>query len=121
MELEGCVWIVLKIPAFSRLVVGVPDQSALIDFFDEHHTSGRTSVRSDSGERHSVRLGYPGFLGLDEPPLEQRQRSGCRLILTQMALFVAFTQIGQSLHGVHLSPAAVGDGSRTIAPAQTMG
>ena len=63
-----------QFPPLLALLVGVEDESALIESLEQHHPHMGHAVAIDGRERHGVGIGGFGPARLVEPGAEQAQR-----------------------------------------------
>ena len=58
VKLQSCKRIACQLLAFAAVVVGVPNNAALVVAFDQNHTRAGAHVAGHSGHGHGIGLGH---------------------------------------------------------------
>ena len=86
--------------ALAAVVIGVPDDAALIQALDQHHPGRWSHLGIDRSQGHRVGLGQLARDGFMQPPLELLQRIGMGGVFVELGALVAFAQVGDGSEGV---------------------
>ncbi len=95
VELQRGKGVRRQLTALAAVIVGVPDNAARIDVFDQHHAGGGAAVFAHGGQGHGIGLGHLRVHGLLQPVLELFERIGLGVGLVQFGPAVVFAQIGK--------------------------
>ena len=87
--------------AFLTVVIGVPDDAALVTALDQHHPGAGAQIAGHGGQRHGVGLGNLRGDGFFQPLLKLGERIGLRCVLTELGFFVAFAKVCD-VHGMSI-------------------
>ena len=94
MELQRGKWVAAQLQAFAAAVVGVPNDAALVQAFDQHDARAWAQVAAHRGQGHGVGLGQLAIDGLLQPLRKLLAWVGVRSRLVEFGFFVAFAQVG---------------------------
>ena len=70
MKLKCGKWVASELLPFAAVVVGVPNNAAFIQAFNQHHAGAGAHVVVYSGQRHGIGFRYVGANGFVEPLLK---------------------------------------------------
>ena len=103
VELQGRIGVACQLLALATVVVGVPDDAAFIEPFDQHDAGARPQVAAHGGQGHGIGFGQLACNGFTQPLLKLLQGLGVGGVLVQLGTFVTFAQlgdvVGQGGHG----------------------
>ena len=94
MKLQRRIRVAGQRLALAALVVGVPDDAALIQALDQHHPGRGPQLGIDGGQCHGIGLRQLGRDGFLQPLLKLLQGVGLRCVFVELGPLIAFAQVG---------------------------
>src|SRR3990167_4618021 len=94
VELQGCVGVTSNLAALAAVVVGKPDDAALVIALDQHDAGAGAQVAAHGGQGHGVGLGHFGTDGFFEPLVKLLQGGGVRGVFVEFGALVALAKVG---------------------------
>ena len=93
MELDGGVGVARQLAALAAVVVGKPDNAALVIALDEHDARAGAHIAAHRGQRHGVGLRHFGADGFFQPLVKLLQGGGVRSVFVQLGTLVALAKV----------------------------
>ena len=99
LEQQGNAGVFGKIAALAAVVVGVKNETASVEAFEQNGARRRPALARGGGERHGIGLGDFGGLGFLEPFFELAEWITRQVFFEESSEVVVFAKIGEG-HGV---------------------
>ena len=94
VKLQCSMRVASKLPAFAAVVIGKPDDTALVQALDQHHPRGRPQVTAHGGQCHGIGLRKLGRNGFFKPLGELLPGRCAGGVFIEFCALIAFAQVG---------------------------